>query len=208
MNKDLKKSIFAVLGIIIITVFGATFAYFYARVTNSGSAITGRTLDFGASINWTTIYRANNLVPLRNERVIKAITKETNKCIDIYNRDTCSLNQITLSNTGDSVALSPYITTTQTTYTTNNIRCQLYDTQYNAVSDIMTPSSTVGGKVYITSNSSNIVVNLSSASQTYYLVVWLTDTLSDQASDYNKIYNGTITFDAGSSGEIYVDFSA
>ena len=208
MNRNVKISIFVVFGIILITVVGTSLAFFFARVNNSGQSITGQTLDFDASINLTTIYRATNLVPLRDERVIKALTKEEDKCIDIYDRDVCSLYQITLSNTGDRVMLSPYITTTETTYTTNNIRCQLYDTSYNAVSDIITPSSTVGGKVYMTINSSNLTISLGSASQNYYLVVWLTDTLSPQPDDYNKVYNGTITFDGGEGGEVYVDFSA
>ena len=208
MNKNVKIAVFAVLGAVLVTVLGTSLAFFYARATNSGSTITGQTFDFGASINMSTIYRATELVPLRDERVIRAITKEEDKCIDIYDRDVCSLYQVTLSNSGDRVILTPYIITTETTYTTSNIRCQLYDTSYNAVSDVITPSNTVGTKVYMTLNSNNLEISLGSSSQTYYLVVWLTDTLSNQSADYNKVYNGTITFDAGEGGEVYVDFSA
>ena len=208
MRKKIELYIFVIIGLIIVTLLGVSFAYFFARVSNSGSTINGQTYDFGASINLTTVYRATNLVPLQNNLVSTAISKETNKCIDKNNRDVCSLYSITLSNTGDDVILTPSITTTSSTYTTTNLKCQLYNTSYQAISDIITPSNTANGKVYFTNNSSNISVNLSSASQTYYLVMWLTDTLSSQSADYSKAYSGTITFESGTGGMVYVDFTA
>lgn len=208
MNRKLETSIFTVIGIIIVTLIGTSFAYFFASTSNNGSQITGQTLDFGASISLTTIYRATNLVPLQNNLVSTAINKSTNKCIDKYNRDVCSLYSITLSNSGDDVVLSPYITTTSSTYTTTNLKCQLYNSSLEPVSDIITPSNSANGKVYITTSGNNVNINLSSTSQTYYLVLWLTDTSSSQSADYNKAFNGTITFDAGNSGQVYVDFTA
>ena len=207
MNKKLESSIFIVIGIIVITLLGTSFAYFFATANNSGNTITGRTHDFGASISSTTIYRATNLVPLQNNLVTTAISKETNKCIDKNSRDVCSLYSITLSNSGDVINLNPYITTTSSTYTTNNLKCQLYNTNFEAVSDAITPSNTANNSVYFTSNNNNIIINLSSTSQTYYLVVWLSDTSSSQSADYSKAYSGTLTFASG-NGQVYVDFTA
>lgn len=208
MSKKVELSIFAVIGIVIITLLGTSFAYFFASANYSGNNITGETFDFGASLSINTIYRANNLVPLRNNLVSTAISKQSNKCIDINNRDVCSLYSITLSNTGDSIVLSPYITTTSSTYTTTNLKCQLFNSSYTAVSDVITISNTANGKVYITSSGNNVNISLSSTSQTYYLAIWLTDTLSSQPDDYSKTFAGTITFDAGNSGMVYVDFTA
>lgn len=207
MRKKLELSVFITMGIIVVSLLG-TAAYFFATASNSGNSITGQTYDFGASISLTTVYRATNLVPLQNDLVSVAISKNSNKCIDKNNRDVCSLYSITLSNTGDTVMLTPSITTTSSTYTTTNLKCQLYDNNFEAVSDIITPSNTTNGKVYFTNNSSNLSINLSSTSQTYYLVIWLTDTLSSQSADYSKAYSGTITFESGTGGMVYVDFTA
>ncbi len=208
MRKKVELSVFAVMGIVIISLLGVTLAYFVAVANNTGDNIEGRTFDFGASINLTTIYRANNLVPLSDNLVGTAISKETNKCIDKNGRDVCSLYSITLSNTGDTVSLTPSITTTNSTYTTNDIRCQLYDSSFTAVSDVITPSNTNNGKVYMTSNSNNLSINLSSTSKDYYLVIWLEETNNSQTDDYSKIYNGTITFEGENGEEAYVDFTA
>ena len=208
MNRKIELSIFAVIGIVVVTLIGVSFAYFFASANNSGSNISGETFDFGASLNISTIYRANNLVPLSNELVGTAISKESNKCIDKNNRDVCSLYSLTLSNTGDTVVLTPSIITTNSTYTTSDLRCQLYNSSFTAVSDVITPSNTSNAKVYMTSGGNNLSINLSSADQTYYLVIWLRETNNSQSADYSKSYSGTITFEGENGGEVYVDFTA
>ncbi len=208
MRKRIELSIFVIIGILIITLLGTAFAFFSASTSGGGNNIEGETFDFGASISLTTIYRATNLVPLQNNLVTTAISKQTNKCIDKNNRDVCSLYSITLSNNGDNVNLNPYITTTSSTYTTNNLKCQLFNNSFTAVSDVITISNSANGKVYITSSGNNVSINLTNTSKTYYLAIWLTDTLSSQSADYSKAFSGTITFDAGNNGQVYVDFTA
>lgn len=208
MRNKIELSVFIVIGLIVITLLGTSFAFFYARANNTGNPISGRTFDFGASIDLTTIYRANNLVPLSDNLVTTAISKETNKCIDKNGRDVCSLYSITLSNTGDNVVLTPSVTTTNSTYTTTNLKCKLYNSNFEEVSDVITLSKDNNGKVYFTSNSNNLNITLSSTSQTYYLVIWLADTLSSQSDDYSKTYSGTITFEGENGEEAYVDFTA
>lgn len=208
MNKKIELSILVVIGISIITLLGVAFSYFASVGSNSGDNITGRTMNFGASLSISTVYRATNLVPLSNNLVSTAITKENNKCIDNNNRDVCSLYTITLSNTGDTIVLTPFVTTTSTTYATTNLKCQLYNSSYEAVSDVITLSTTANGKVYLTSNGNNVNITLESSSQTYYLVIWLTDTTLSQTSDYSKTYGGTITFEAGSGGRVYAGFNS
>lgn len=206
MNKTLKKSIIAVTAIMIVTVLGTTFAYFIAVVNGTGN-ITGDTFDFGASLSMNTVYQATNLVPLNNSLVGTAVSKANNKCIDKNSHDVCSLYQITLSNTGDSITLHPYITTTSTTYTTTNLKAQLYNNSYTSVSDVMTVSNTNNGKVYFTSSGNDLSVNLSSSNIIYYLVVWISDTSSPQPADQSKTFSGTITFEAINGQNASIDFS-
>lgn len=215
MRKKIEISIFAVLGIVVVTLLGITFAYFFAATSNSGNGIQGQTLDFSASLALTPIYRATNMVPLHNDLVTTAIGKANNKCIDKNGRDVCSLYHVTLSNTGETVTLTPYITTTSTTYTTTNLKCQLFSvttsngvTTYSEVSDILTISKTENGKVYFTNGGNNITVNISNnATQTFALVIWLMDTDNSQPEDYSRTFNGTITFEGG-NGQVYADFTA
>ena len=174
----------------------------------NGDNITGETFDFDASLSSQSVYVASNLVPLANNLVGTAISKSSNKSRDINSRDVCSLYQITLSNSGDSITLTPFVTTISTTYTTTNLKMQLFDSSYNAVSDVITPSISANGKVYFTTSSNNITVNLSSSNIVYYLAIWITETSSSQTADYSKTYNGTITFEAASGGQLSVDFTS
>lgn len=207
MNKTFKKSIIIVAIMIVITVLGTTFAYFAVVVNGTGDNITGDTFNFGASLSMNTVYQATNLVPLNNSLVGTAISKVNNKCIDKNSHDVCSLYQITLSNTGDSIILHPYITTTSTTYTTTNLKAQLYNNSYISVSDVMTVSNTNNGKVYFTSSGNDLSVNLSSSNIIYYLVVWISDTSSPQPADQSKTFSGTITFEAINGKDTSIDFS-
>ena len=206
LNKRIKLSILIVILITVITVIGTSFAYFASA--NGNNNIGGQSFDFGASLNSSTIYSATNLVPLSNSLITTAISKASNKCIDLKNNDVCSLYQITLSNNGDDVVLYPFITTTSTTYTTNNLKAQLFNSSFVAVSDILTPSNSANGEVYFTSNSNNMSINLSSSNIVYYLAIWLSDTSASQTVDYNKSYSGKITFSAGDAGSVYTTFGS
>ena len=208
MNKKVELTILSVIGIIIITILGATFAYFAAVANKTGDDIEGETFDFGVSLNIEEIYKATNLVPLSNNLVGTAISKANNKCIDKNGRDVCSLYKITLSNTGNTIALTPSVTTTNSTYTESDIRCQLYNSSFTSVSDIMTPSNTSNAKIYMTNGGNNVSVNMENTDQIFYLVIWLTETNNSQSNDYSKTYNGSIAFEGGNAGEVYAYFAS
>lgn len=208
MTKKMKLSIFIVIGIIIISLLTGTFAY-YVISASSENNIEGRTINFGVSLTTQGIYQATSLIPLSNNLVQTAISKETNKCVDKNGRDVCSLYSLTLSNTGDNIKLTPYITTINSTFTTNNLKCQIYNSNFSAVSDVMTLSNISNNKMHITSSGNNLSINVPSTNQVYYLVIWLTDTNSSQSADYTKTYNGTITFDGGdANGRVQANFSS
>ena len=48
--------------------------------------------------------------------------------------------------------------------------------------------------------------NSSTYSVDYYLIIWLSDSGTNQVVDSNKTYNGSVTF-ASSGGSISADFS-
>ena len=189
------KLLFSILGVVVISclTFGITYAFYESSVSGTitgeaeGGLATTLTLDI--------TYKASRLVPLYDNLVSTAISKETNKCIDKSNYEVCSLYKITLTNTGDSETLYGYIKTNTSNYITDNLKYQIFDSSYNALTDVMTLSKTSDTSVYFESNSLNYSVT-SSGTTTYYLAIWLTDTGENQKDDYSKTFSGYIGFES------------
>lgn len=188
------KLLFSVLGVVTIMVltFGGTYAFLSASAEKSFSG------EGQNSVNTTLLlektYHATKLVPLDDALIRTAISKTTNKCIDKSGYEVCSLYKVTLQNTDDSENLYGYIRTGTSTYTTNNLKYQLFDSSYNALTDIMTLSKNADETVYFEKNKEYYQTSVS-GSITYYLVVWLTETGSEQSADYSKDFSGYVGFE-------------
>lgn len=193
-----NKLFFSILGVLVICglTFGVTYAYYQASTNTSfeGEGATG----ISTTLTLTTTYKASKLVPLNNALVKTAITKETNKCIDKDNYEVCSLYKITLKNTNNSEDLQGYIRTTESTYTTDNLKYQIYDSNYSVLTDVMTLSKTANETTYFKYNNNDYTVT-STGTTTYYLVIWLTDTGSEQSADYSKRFSGVVGFESTSN---------
>ena len=81
-----------------------------------------------------------------------------------------------------------------TTYTTTNLKYQIFDSSYNAITDVMTISKTANDLVYFKKGTTKVSIT-STGTKKYYLAIWLSDTNSDQSSDYSKTFNGAIGFE-------------
>ncbi len=191
MKNKIYISVMAVLIISALT-FGATYAYYVSQDTKT---FTGE-IEKGivSTLNLTTTKSSTNLVPLQDSKIKTAITKSSNKCIDKNNYEVCSLYTITLTNTNASENLYGYVKTNTTTYTTTNLKYQIFDSSYNAITDVMTISKTANDLVYFKKGTTKVSIT-STGTKTYYLAIWLSDTNSDQSSDYSKTFNGAIGFE-------------
>lgn len=191
MKNKIYISVMAVLIISALT-FGATYAYYVSQDTKT---FTGE-IEKGivSTLNLTTTKSSTNLVPLLDSKINTAITKSSNKCIDKNNYEVCSLYTITLTNTNASENLYGYVKTNTTTYTTTNLKYQIFDSSYNAITDVMTISKTANDLVYFKKGTTQVSIT-STGTKTYYLAIWLSDTNSDQSSDYSKTFNGAIGFE-------------
>lgn len=207
-----KEILFSILGVLCISVvtFGVTYAYYAAESdkTFTGEAETG----INTTLNLEATYSATKLVPLSDDLVKTAISKTSSKCIDKSKYEVCSLYKITLSNTTASENLYGYVRTESSTYTTDNLKYQIFDSSYNALTDIMTLSRTADTIVYFKKDDSNYTVT-SSGNIIYYLAIWLTDTGLEQSEDYSKNFSGYIGFESvehsGTGiGEIEANFTA
>lgn len=217
MRSKIVGTICLVLGIIIIVSTGTSFAYFSASSTVDGDQITGETINFDVALTSDTIYKSTRIIPLEDQYIDDAITKNTKKCIDSKGYEVCSLYTLTLINNGDANILNGYISTSTSDkpYITDNLRCQLFDTNYNPVSDITTISKNVDEKVYFkstvneTTNNLAIEVNNTTKKETtYYLAIWLHETGEPQDEDYSKIFNGKVVFESIYGNKIHADFSS
>lgn len=191
MKNKIYISVMAVLIISALT-FGATYAYYVSQDTKK---FTGE-IEKGivSTLNLTTTKSSTNLVPLQDSKIKTAITKSSNKCIDKNNYEVCSLYTITLTNTNASENLYGYVKTNTTTYTTTNLKYQIFDSSYNAITDVMTISKTANDLVYFKKGTTQVSIT-STGTKKYYLAIWLSDTNSDQSSDYSKTFNGAIGFE-------------
>ena len=86
------------------------------------------------------------------------------------------------------------------------MKYQIYDTNYNAISDVMTVSRTKDEMVYFNNSGTRVNINLGSTAN-YYLVVWLTETDSTQATDYSKAFSGKIGFESSTGSVIEASFN-
>lgn len=204
MKKSIFSSICLVLGIVIIVTTGTTFAYLVASASSSEGSISGEITKLDVSLSLTEEYKATKKVPLKDNLVSSAI-RYSNVCRDKDNYEVCSLYKLTLSNTGSSYNLNGYLKTTSTTYTTGNLKYQIYNTSYTAVSDIMTASLTTDEKVYFTINNNKLTTDIEKTNIVYYLVMWISDTGSLQSEDYSKSYSGVVGFETLSGDRIEAD---
>lgn len=217
MRSKIIGTICLVLGIIIIVSTGTSFAYFSASAGINGDDITGETMNFDVELSATPIYKATRIIPLEEQYIDDAITKSTNKCIDSKGYEVCSLYTLTLSNSGDAQVLNGYISTSTSDrpYVTDNLRCQLFDSSYNPVSDITILSKTLNEKVYFqtteNNTTNNVAIEVNSTTKkevTYYLAIWLHETGGPQNDDYSKTFSGKIVFESLYGNQITANFSA
>lgn len=200
MKRKIFSSICLVLGIVIIVTTGTTFAYYVGSTSNTNT-VKGSVTEFSVNLTLTTEYKATKMIPLKDSLVSTAI-QYSSKCRDKNDYDVCSLYKLKLTNTGPSYVLNGYLKTSSTTYTTSNLKYQIFNSNYTAASDVMTVSNATNGMVYFTKNNSKISINMGSTATEYYLVMWISDTNSMQTSDYSKTYSGVVGFEATSGNKL------
>jgi len=209
MEKKIFGSVCLVLGIAILVTTGTSFAYFSASSEPNSNTINGTTMNFDVKLDVTPIYKATQLIPITNEYVDEAISKETNKCIDNKGYQVCSLYNVLITNSGEPTIINGYLKTVDTEYITDNLRCQLFDENYSAISDVMIISKNLNQEVFFMNNSNMFNMTLGiNEEKNYYLVIWLYETGELQNDDYSKKFNGALGFENINGGKIEATFTS
>lgn len=209
MEKKLNKILVSVLAVILITTLtvGVTYAYLVAH--DSQNITVKSASGINSVLTLTTVKETSNMVPIMDNKIVTAIK---NNCVDKNNYDVCSLYNVKLTNTSKdnnpkAESLYGYVRTVSSSYTTTNLRYQIFDSSYNAVTDVMTISNSSDSFVYFEKSSSKLTIT-SNGTNNYYFVIWLTDTGAEQSSDYSKVFNGAIGFElvGSDSGRLEANF--
>lgn len=210
-EKIVFLSILVVL-LVIVVVAGGTYAYFEFGINGTGSNIGGSAYKFDIDMDVEVIKEASSLVPLSDNLVVTAISKNTNKCVDNgKGYDICSLYKLSLSNNGNAdEELYGYVSTGNTTYESNHLKYQIFTLSngtYTAVTDPTSVSLTQNEKVYFLKNSQKIISNLDMGeSNEYYLVMWISLIEDEQNEDAGKVFGGKIGFESLRGNVISADF--
>lgn len=215
MNNNFTKTITVTLLVMgcIFTALGGTFAYFSGQVSSNANDVSGKTYKFDVTLNITSV-KSGNLIPVVDD-LIDDTLNSTHVCTDTRGYGLCSLYKLTLNNTGEAQTMTGYLTTLSTTYTTNNLKYQLFTKSgntYTAASDMKSVPIVANATSDFTLSSNNINVSLSNGttsaySTDYYLAVWISDPGTNQLVDSNKTYNGKITFVSTRGDSISANFS-
>ncbi len=215
MENNGRGIFYGVIGVatLIVAIIGATFAYFSASATDN-SKVTGQTAEAGGvGLEITDITKTGtNMIPLN---VIKNTSGNTNdvvqfsnaitgKCKDSQNNNVCNIYSIKVTNKSTQSTIQVRGTLNLVSGATNMKWKLLTDDTTKTEADFSTNVAagttgdiTVGGNTGGTGKDAASKSLAASASDTYYVMVWLEETGSEQQeSDAGKDYTGTVTFNA------------
>ena len=193
---------------LVVTITGATFAYFTASV--SGSApVNAASYKFDMSLNVTKVNPAttptkgDKLIPLASTDMAKAITAG---CVDDNGYTSCIIYQLNFVNSGSaSVTLSGNLKPT-----TNGFSNLKYaTTAIGGAKSTLSGANALSGTTAVTTGFTNLTIP--TGTSTMYLMLYINNTSSNQDGDMDKTFSGTLTFSdtsSGSNSQLKATFSA
>ena len=204
-----SKEILVISGMVLLLitiVTGGTYAFFNGRATSGNNDLSGRSYEYDVTATLTPV-RTGGLVPTMDNLIGTSVTGN-NKCVDKRGYSLCSLYQITLTNSGETQTLNGYLQTeSSTTYTTDHLKYQLYNSSYTDITSALAISHTANTKNYFKLNNNNINISLANGSTViYYLVIWLSDINDNQLEDVDKQFVGSVIFESSNGTTIASQF--
>ena len=192
MENNGKGIFYGVIGVatLIVAIIGATFAYFTATASNT-STIAGNAASVGSKLDIVHVSNAANkgLVP-QKEAALSSAMKGVNStagaddaCVDANGNTVCQVYKITVQNTGTAEAkLNGTLDLTKNSVT--KLKWAIVS-DFDSNPTTSTPSgSSLGESVTLGA----------SASQEYYVVIWINETDAPQEDTGN--FTGTVAFNA------------
>ncbi len=204
MENNGKGIFYGVIGVatLIVAIIGATFAYFTATASND-TTIQGNAASVGLKLDVVHISTTANkgLVP-QKEVALPSAMKGVNStagaddaCVDANGNTVCQVYKITVQNTGTAESkLNGTLDLTKGSIT--NLKWAIVN-NFDSDPTTQTPSG----------NSLGESVTLgASASQEYYIVIWIDET--DAPQEDSGGFTGTVAFNAADGSGVTSTFTA
>ena len=214
MNEKTSKIIIISLFImgIIFVIVGSTFAYLTVNTVTNTTSIGGSTYNFNVNFDVSAV-KSGNLIPVKDNLILESLNSSY-VCEDTRGYRLCSLYRIRFTNSGSAQTLTGNLKTVSSTYTTTNLKYQLFTlsgSTYSAISDAASINNTTNSLNQFKLNNSSISISLndgaaSSTIKDVYLVIWVSDPNNNQLADQNKSFTGQLSFVSTSGDTITSSF--
>lgn len=203
MENNGKGIFYGVIGVatLIVAIIGATFAYFTATASNE-TTIQGNAASVGLKLDIVHVSTAANkgLVPQKEAALSSAMkgvdstAGADDACVDANGNTVCQVYKITVQNTGTAEAkLNGTLDLTKNSVT--NLKWAIVS-DFDSNPTTSTPSgSSLGESVTLGA----------SASQEYYVVIWINETDAPQEDSGN--FTGTVAFNAADGSGVTSTFT-
>ena len=172
---------------IVVALLTGTYAYFSVSVSSSNNAISGSIANVKISMNVKLLTKDDKLIPLKESLLNEAAKSQ---CQDSNGYTACQIYSITVNNEGSvKVNVDGYVTLTSST--SKNLKWTELSTQtsYNEAARRGMNKSTLVKADTIRAKSS----------KTYYIIVYLNDTNTEQNDIDKGSFNGIVEFNTGSN---------
>ncbi len=172
---------------IVVAFISGTYAYFSVSVSSSNNAISGSIANVKISMNVKLLTKDDKLIPLKESLLNDAAKAQ---CQDSNGYTACQIYSITVNNEGSvKVNVDGYVTLTSST--SKNLKWTELSTQTTYSENAkrgMSRSSLVKQDTI-----------KARSSKTYYIMVYLNDTNTEQNDIDKGSFNGIVEFNTGSN---------
>ena len=187
--KNNKKKLYLLVFImaIVVALLTGTYAYFSVSVSSSNNAISGSIANVKISMNVKLLTKDDKLIPLKESLLNDAAKAQ---CQDSNGYTACQIYSITVNNEGSvKVNVDGYVTLTSST--SKNLKWTELSTQtsYGSAKKRGMKRSSLVKQDSIKAKSS----------KTYYIMVYLNDTNTEQNDIDKGSFNGIVEFNTGSN---------
>ena len=201
-----------VISAVVFTALGGTFAYLSIGNVSNNTTIGGRTYDFNVNLDATAI-KSGKLIPVADNLIVSTLNS-SHVCEDTRGYGLCTLYRIRFTNSGSAETMTGNLKTLTSTYTTNNLKYQLFTlsgSTYTAISTATAINRTANAINYFKLNSTDVTVSLSdgstsSTTKDIYLAIWISDPGNNQLDDQNKTFTGQLSFTSTHGSTITSNF--
>lgn len=214
MDNNKSRGIFlGVLSVatLIVSIIGATFAYFVASANGNENAVQAGTANVAGTLTLTeTVDYRQNMIPV-TETLMKTSYKRTEAATGtgtgrcegysaaggntVYNL--CSIYQFTVSNSA-TIAQTIYASLTANTNTFANLKYCIFEGEAGTSDTEKVACRNMPAEKSTDSNVFSELIPATTGTHTYTLVMYINETSEDQTTaDSGKTFTGTISITSG-----------